>query len=201
MYNLNDDSTKCPVCNVDRYDSKVAASQQIQLLLPVGDIISKLLSDDRVRQDLRYRATYEREGSDSYKDFFDGAIYLQSLSQGKLSNEDDCLVSLYYTDKFLNAKRGSTSYTMIHMVILNFNRTTRFKEHYHFQLGIIASNTKKIALDSFLGPILAELHYLETFGMTVKTHGVYKTTAKCFLVSSLALVTIIESYLTSAWMF
>ncbi|EPB86963.1 hypothetical protein HMPREF1544_06286, partial [Mucor circinelloides 1006PhL] len=44
--------------NVERYDSKGAASQQIRLL-SLGDIIiSKLLSNDRVRQDLRHRATY-----------------------------------------------------------------------------------------------------------------------------------------------
>ncbi|KAI8642825.1 hypothetical protein BD408DRAFT_415995 [Parasitella parasitica] len=59
---------------------------------------------------------------------------------------------------------------MVHLVVLNYDSRTRYKQTYHVQLAITPGPSKS-SLDSFLKPILAELHYLERNGMLVKKFG------------------------------
>lgn len=185
LFNLKDNANQCPVCGWDRCTEKEISNKSLPVpkikLLSIGDVLSKLLSNETTREQLLYRSQYQQSTDNSYRDYFDGSAYRDCLDKGMFTSENDQAVALY-VDGFVNSKRGSVKYTMIHLVLLNFNPENRYKTNYHIQLGIVASKNK-IAIDSFLQPILSELHYLEENGMTVVKQDGTRLSAKCYMVS------------------
>lgn len=185
LFNNNNFSTKCPVCNSARYkDNNVNAKVPAQSikLLSIGDTFSKLLSNDSTRELLLYRSKYQcHSEKGKYQDYFDGSAYQDCLNKGLFKNPDDQAVALF-VDGFVNSKRGAKKYTMIHLVLLNHSPGIRYKQSHHVQLGIVASNGK-VAIDSYLQPILSELHYLEQHGMKIVKRDGTSLSAKCYMVS------------------
>ncbi|EPB91092.1 hypothetical protein HMPREF1544_01972 [Mucor circinelloides 1006PhL] len=184
LFNNNNFSTKCPVCNSARYkDNNVNAKVPAQSikLLSIGDTFSKLLSNDSTRELLLYRSKYQcHSEKGKYQDYFDGSAYQDCLNKGLFKNPDDQAVALF-VDGFVNSKRGAKKYTMIHLVLLNHSPGIRYKQSHHVQLGIVASNGK-VAIDSYLQPILSELHYLEQHGMKIVKRDGTSLSAKCYMV-------------------
>ncbi|KAL0144395.1 hypothetical protein V8B55DRAFT_1561725 [Mucor lusitanicus] len=185
-----DNSTECPQCKEPR-DQRI--NPRTKKPKHTIKLLSVLIANEKTRQELQYRAGYDRSPSAEANrqnqvmtDFFDGGAYQQMRQDGKFANDNDIACSIY-TDGFANTKRCKKKYIMmIHMVILNYDRRTRFRQTYHIQLGIVASN-RSICLNSFLCPILSELHYLERFGMVVKKPDGFKEFAKCYLTSGVYL--------------
>ncbi|KAL9536890.1 hypothetical protein MBANPS3_012280 [Mucor bainieri] len=170
------------------FDYVLYISKTNAQVFSVEDIISNLLANDNTMEKLQYRANYHENDLEANRqnqmmmDYFDGSAYQELVDAGEFANKNDIACSIY-TDGFVNTKRGKEKYTMIHMVLLNFDPQTRYKQTYHIQLGIVASDSK-ICLDSFLCPILAELSYLSRFGMTLKKSG--QSSVEEFAKSSLA---------------
>lgn len=178
LYNVNDERSICDDCGSNRFDEDNRPVQKMKIL-SVGDIVSKLLSNQKTRDELSYRANYEST-PDHVKDFFDGAIYQQFLNQEKFQNPDD-VAAMLFTDAFVKDKRGLRLFNIVHLVILNYDKKTRYKQTYHIQLAITPGPSKS-SMDTFLMPILAELHYLERNGMLVKKFGETICRAKVYLV-------------------
>ncbi|KAG2214991.1 hypothetical protein INT46_010802 [Mucor plumbeus] len=139
-----------------------ASNAQIMRGPAVDDLLKQiLLTNETTRNELSYRHNYERNPQ-VLRDFFDGDLYQQSLDEGKFSDADDCAVILF-TDAFVKDKKGTHTFNMVHLVILNFDAKIRYHQKYHVRLAITPGPSKS-SLDSFLLPILAELYFLETRG-------------------------------------
>lgn len=180
LYNLNDEDETCEFCERDRFDENHKPVQTMKIL-SIGDIVSKLLTNETTRRELSYRHNYERNTTPQIlRDFFDGDLYQQFIDEGKFSNENDCAVMLF-TDAFVKDKRGTRTFNMVHLVILNFDAKIRYHQKYHVQLAITPGPSTS-SLDTFLLPILAELHFLETRGMIVKKNGVQICRMNIFMV-------------------
>jgi len=104
LCNVNDGQDVCSECGSDRFDENNRPIQKMKILF-VGDIVSKLLSNRKTREELSYRTNYERTLG-HIKDFFDCEVYPQLINQGKFQNPDDIAVMLF-TDGFVKDKRGS----------------------------------------------------------------------------------------------
>jgi hypothetical protein len=124
LFGVNDEDASCEHCASDRFrneDSTIAKSTM--KILSIGDMVAQLLADDDKRKELRYRK--ERESIPGViKDFFDGEAYKTFKDQGNFENSDDVAIALF-TDGFVNQKRGKTSYTMVHVIILNYDPSLR----------------------------------------------------------------------------
>jgi hypothetical protein len=179
LYNLNDIDDECDYCYDNRYDVTGRPLGKIKVM-SIGDIVSKLLANPSTRQKLRYR--HEREETPGViEDFFDGQVYQQYKNDGKFDNPDDIAVALF-TDGFVNEKRGNRLFTMVHLIILNYNPEVRYQDNHHYQLAILPGPKKPVSINSFLLPIVAELNYLSTYGMVVKNNGVEICRSKVHLV-------------------
>ena len=178
LYNLNGEDKTYRFCERNRFDESRKLVQTMKIL-SIGNIISKLLTNETTRNELSYRHNYERNPQ-VLRDFFDGDLYQQSLDEGKFSDADDCAVILF-TDAFVKDKKGTHTFNMVHLVILNFDAKIRYHQKYHVRLAITPGPSKS-SLDSFLLPILAELYFLETRGMIVNRNGVQICRIKVFII-------------------
>ncbi|KAG2189529.1 hypothetical protein INT46_001530, partial [Mucor plumbeus] len=98
LYNVNDEQGVCSECGSDRFGENDRPIQKMKIL-SVGDIVSKLLSNRKTREELSYRTNHGRTPG-HIKDFFDGEVYQQLINQGKFQNPDDIAVMLF-TDGFV----------------------------------------------------------------------------------------------------
>jgi hypothetical protein len=139
--------------------------------MSIGDIISRLLANPDTRAELRYRHEYDnRENAEPniIADFFDGEEYKAFKRNNNFQNEHDVAIALF-NDGFVTTNRGGRLFTMMHVVVLSYNPQLRYKEEYLIQLCILPGKKKPASFSSYLSVILAEMHYLSTYGMVVMT--------------------------------
>lgn len=174
MYNLNDNRTICNYCRSKRYEPNNENSNlplSTMKVLSIGDVISRLLANPITREELKYRHNYDqRENAQPgvIADFFDGEEYKTFKNSGNFQSEHDVAIALF-NDGFVTDNRGSRLFTMIHMVILSYHPQLRYKDEYVVQLCILPGKKKPASFASYLSVILAEIHYLSTYGMVVRT--------------------------------
>lgn len=115
----------CPYCHESRYadvdNSKACATMKI---LSIGDCISKLLSEEGRRSELKYRVERVSEPG-VLKDFFDGEAYKTFQLKGEFLGEDDVAVALF-TDGFTNQNTRGNDFTIVHAIILNYDPSIRY---------------------------------------------------------------------------
>jgi hypothetical protein len=170
LYNLNDNDSSCRHCFSQRLDNTNKPISTIKIM-SIGDILSRLISNPITRQELHYRHHYDnREIGDSgvIGDVFDGEEYKLMKSNHAFICEDDIAISLF-NDGFVVDKRGSRLFTIIHVIVNNYDPRCRFQEPYTIQLAILPGKKKPVSFDSYLSVILAEIKHLSTFGMVIKT--------------------------------
>jgi hypothetical protein len=172
LYNLEDEQTSCIYCDSERFDvDSPEKSLSTMKMMSIGDIISRLLANPDTRAELKYRHEYDnRENAEPnvIADFFDGEEYKAFKNNNNFQNEHDVAVALF-NDGFVTTNRGGRLFTMIHVVVLSYNPQLRYKEEYLIQLCILPGKKKPASFSSYLSVILAEMHYLSTYGMVVMT--------------------------------
>lgn len=122
------------------------------------------------QEQLKYRHTRDLEVDQSnglISDVFDGATY-RSMKDTHFINELDIAIGIM-NDGFVVEKRGDRLFTIIHVIIFNYNPLHRYKEEYMHELCIFPGKKKPKSFDSYLSVILAELQWLSTYGMVVQT--------------------------------
>lgn len=172
LYNLEDDQASCAYCNSERFDMTYPTKPLSTMkIMSLGDIISRLIANPDTREELKYRHQYDNRTnaqSGVIADFFDGEEYKAFKNNHNFQSEYDIAIALF-NDGFVTEKRGDRLFTMIHVVILSYNPQLRYKEEYLVQLCILPGKKKPVSFSSYLSVILAEIHYLSTYGMVVKT--------------------------------
>lgn len=179
LYNLEDEETACEHCTHDRFDSENSNKAHSKMkIMSIGDVFSRLIANPITREELRYRHTYDSSRDDNdaagdpqdrviIRDVFDGEDY-QAIKDTHFTNEYDIAFSIM-NDGFVNTKRGDQLFTMIQVVILNYNSQIRYKNEYSIQLCIFPGKKKPVSFSSYLSVILAEIQWLSTHGMVVLT--------------------------------
>ncbi|KAI8073533.1 hypothetical protein BDF21DRAFT_343976 [Thamnidium elegans] len=87
-------------------------------IMSIGDLLAQMISDPKTNELLKYRA--EREASD----IFDGQNYKDLIRKGFFTNPNDIAIGLF-TDGFVNQKKGKNTYTIIHVIVFNFDPSIR----------------------------------------------------------------------------
>ncbi|KAI7897587.1 uncharacterized protein BX663DRAFT_527912 [Cokeromyces recurvatus] len=93
-------------------------------LMSIGDLLAQMLANSNTRQLLQYRASREVVPG-VVSDVFDGECYKDLVRKGLFSNPDDIAIGLF-TDGFVNRHKGKSSYTIIHVIIFNFDPSIRY---------------------------------------------------------------------------
>ncbi|CEP12805.1 hypothetical protein [Parasitella parasitica] len=140
-------------------------------MMLLGDIVSRSLANSDTRAELRYRHEYDnRENSEpnTIADFFVFEEYKAFKNNNNFQSENDMGIALF-NDRFVTTKHGGRLFTMIHVIGLSYNPQKRYKDEYVIQLCILLRKKKPALFASYLSVILAEMHYLSTYGMVVKT--------------------------------
>lgn len=89
-------------------------------IMSIGDILAQMLSDPKTNQLLKYRAERETNAIGEISDIFDGQNYKDLVGIGFFTNSNDIAIGLF-TDGFVNQKKGKTSYTIVHVIVFNFD--------------------------------------------------------------------------------
>ncbi|CEP16793.1 hypothetical protein [Parasitella parasitica] len=172
LYNLEDEQTSCTYCNSRRFQvANPVKPLATMKMMSLGDIVSRLLANPDTRAELKYRHEYEnRENPEPnvIADFFDGEEYKAFTNNDNFQSENDVAIALF-NDGFVTTKRGGRLFTMIHVIVLSYDPQKRYKDEYLIQLCILPGKKKPASFASYLSVILAEMHYLSTYGMVVKT--------------------------------
>lgn len=125
LYGLQEASVTCEHCNEDRYRrNQSQVPRAMMTILSIGDILSQMLSDPKTSQLLKYRAEREANNIGEIRDIFDGQNYKDLVGRGFFSNPNDIAIGLF-TDGFVNQKKGKVSYTIIHVIVFNFDPSIR----------------------------------------------------------------------------
>ncbi|KAI8635885.1 hypothetical protein BD408DRAFT_438440 [Parasitella parasitica] len=147
LYNLEDDDTECRHCSHDRFDSRNSNKPfSTMKIMSIGDVLSRLIANPVTREELRYRHNFGAEHEEDeqpedpldrviIRDVFDGQDY-QNLRAKHFTNEYDIGLCIQ-KDGFVIDKRDSRLFSMIHVLILNYNTNNRFKNEYSIQLYIL----------------------------------------------------------------
>ncbi|CEP14301.1 hypothetical protein [Parasitella parasitica] len=139
--------------------------------MSLSDIVSRLLANPDTRAELRYSHEYDnRENPEPnvIADFFEGEEYKAFKNNNNFQSKNDVAIALV-NDGFVTTKRGGRLYTMIHVIVLSYDPQKRYKDGYLIQLCILSGKKKHASFASYLSMILAEMHYLSTYRMVVKT--------------------------------
>ncbi|CEP14574.1 hypothetical protein [Parasitella parasitica] len=172
LHNLEDQQTSCTYCNSRRFqvDNPVKPLATMKMM-SLGDIVSLLLANpDTCAEELKYRHEYdnrEKPEPNTIADFFDVEEY-KAFKNKDFHRENDVAIALFI-DGFVKTKCGGRLFTMIHVIGLSYNRQKRYKDKYVIQLCILPRKQKPASFASYLSVILAELHYLSTYCMEIKT--------------------------------
>ncbi|CEP16963.1 hypothetical protein [Parasitella parasitica] len=143
-------------------------------MMSLGDIVSRLLANLDTRAELKCRHEYDnRENPEPnvIADFFDGEEYKAFKNNDNFQSENDVAIALF-NDGFVTTKRGGRLFTMIHVIVISYDPQKRYKNEYLIQLCILPGKKKPASFASYLSVILAEMHYLSTYGMVVSTQQV-----------------------------
>lgn len=138
----NDEAEECEYCQEKRF--KPAVENDVELtkvpsatikILSIGDVIAQLLGNNKTREQLRYRVDREVEEG-TIRDYFDGQDYKNFKANfNAFAGPDDVALAIY-TDGFINENKGKLSYTIIHVVVLNYDPYLRLVVDYYKQLNI-----------------------------------------------------------------
>lgn len=128
LYGLTDNQLCCPHCQEPRYkDALNLVPRSSMKIMSIGDILAQMLADDQTRELLGYRANRQVQPG-TITDVFDGKNYTDLLSKGYFRNSHDIAVGLF-TDGFVNQHKGKSSYTIVHVIIYNFDPSIRYFTH------------------------------------------------------------------------
>lgn len=134
LYSPDDTETTCPYCGTHRYKNLVTIANlsvtTTPLLIPkatikmmsIGDLRSNLLVSEETRNLLRYRADRE-EIPGVIRDFFDGEIYKEFKQ--KYDPPPDDIMCIFFSDGFINQKKSKQEHIIFHVLILNYDSSTR----------------------------------------------------------------------------
>ena len=125
LFGLLEDEQLCPHCQAARYqDSNTQVPRSTMKLMSIGDLLAQMLANSNTRQLLQHRANREVVPG-VIRDVFDGECYKDLLSKGLFSNPNDIAVGLF-TDGFVNQHTSRSSYTIVHVIIFNFDPSIRY---------------------------------------------------------------------------
>ena len=93
-------------------------------IMSIGDLLAQMLSDSKTNELLKYRAEREASDIDEIRDIFDGQNYKDLIRKGFFTNPNDIAIGLF-TDGFVNQKKGKNTYTIIHVIVFNFDPSIR----------------------------------------------------------------------------
>lgn len=93
-------------------------------IMSIGDLLAQMLSDPKTNQLLKYRSERETNDIGEITDIFDGQNYKDLIRKGFFTNPNDIAIGLF-TDGFVNQKKGKTSYTIVHVIVFNFDPSIR----------------------------------------------------------------------------
>ncbi|KAK4509116.1 uncharacterized protein ATC70_007466 [Mucor velutinosus] len=172
---VDDEETICNICSHERYDARGDhRALSTMKVMSIGDIVSRLVANSITREELRYRHAYDNRDLEEnpsdviIADVFDGATY-KSIKNTHFTNDLDIAVAIM-NDGFVVEKRGDRLFTIIHLMVFNYDPHKRYKEEYTHELCIFPGKKKPKSFDSFISIILAELQWLSTYGMVVETN-------------------------------
>lgn len=133
---FNDEKEECDHCKEKRYKQVVNSLQTTNIpaasikIISIGDVISQLLGNQKTRKLLRYRAERDTEEG-VINDYFDGEDYKNfKKNHAAFENPDDVAIAIY-TDGFINENKGKNHFTLIHVIILNYDPFLRFVNIYY----------------------------------------------------------------------
>lgn len=128
LFGLHEDEQLCPHCQAARYkDTYSLIPKSTMKIMSIGDLLAQMLANSKTKQLLQYRARREVVPG-VVGDVFDGECYKDLVSKGLFSNPDDIAVGLF-TDGFVNQHKGKSSYTIVHVIIFNFDPSIRYLWH------------------------------------------------------------------------
>ena len=137
LYDPNDSTEHCEHCNEKRFEhNKPEKPKAVMNILSIGECLAQMLADTNTNQLLKYRS--ERENiPGEFSDIFDGQNYKDLLQKGFFSNPNDIAIGIF-TDGFVNAKKGKASYTIVHVVVFNFDPSLRYYNTIHvYRINIL----------------------------------------------------------------
>lgn len=125
LYGTDKNEDKCQHCNEVRFKQNASKTPKATMsILSIGECLAQMLASPKTNNLLKYRS--ERETTpNSISDIFDGQNYKDLVQKGLFSNPDDIAIGIF-TDGFVNQKKGKSSYTIIHVIIFNFDPSIRY---------------------------------------------------------------------------
>ncbi|GAA5796807.1 hypothetical protein HPULCUR_002184 [Helicostylum pulchrum] len=125
LYGLNETTTVCEHCNENRFKGlSQQVPKSVMSIMSIGDLLAQMLSDPKTNQLLKYRSERETNDIGEITDIFDGQNYKDLIRKGFFTNPNDIAIGLF-TDGFVNQKKGKTSYTIVHVIVFNFDPSIR----------------------------------------------------------------------------
>jgi hypothetical protein len=125
LYGLQETATTCQYCNENRFKGTSQVPKSLMTYMSIGDMLAQMLSNPKTNQLLKYRAERETNNIGEIRDIFDGQNYKDLIRRGFFSNPNDTALGLF-TDGFVNQKKGKASYTIIHVIVFNFDPSIRY---------------------------------------------------------------------------
>jgi hypothetical protein len=165
------DLTKCPHCHEVARDVK-GKPRHVFAYLPLIPRLQAMVANDERSKKMNYRGSYKHE-SGNIRDVFDGSHYQHLLRKPlPTGNSENSRPSFYFSDKRDIALGLSTdgfapfkqrNKTCWPLILFNYNLPPdiRFQKRYCISLGTIPGPKKPHDMDSFLWPLVQELHQLE----------------------------------------
>ncbi|EKM74305.1 hypothetical protein AGABI1DRAFT_48245, partial [Agaricus bisporus var. burnettii JB137-S8] len=168
---LYKDLTECPYCHEAARDAK-GKPRQVFAYLPLVPRLQAMTSSPHHAEKMRYRGDFQHEPG-KVRDVFDGSHYRSLLNKtvSTKNSEDPQPPFCHFSDKRDIALGLSTdgfapfkqrNKTCWPIILFNYNLPPdiRFQKRYCISLGTIPGPKKPSDMDSFLWPLVQELHQL-----------------------------------------
>lgn len=168
----------CPMCGKSRYKSSHGSKKVPQkrfATMPIGPQLQALYRSESGALDMQYRSEYTNSvlndiaqhghKTQPYADFFDGSEYIQAVQDGRITEDDMCLVfSMDGAQLYRNKVSDCWLYIWI---ILDHSPQVRYKKKHVLPGGIIPGPKKPRNIDSLVFPGLYHLAAIQREGLQV----------------------------------
>ncbi len=169
------DLDRCPKCDEPKVCPLTKKPHQEFHTILLGPILQALWREPssarkfQYRQQITHSIISELEANHgnlaSYNDIFYGGDYLESIKQGKIS-DDDIVLMLSIDGAQLYAHKSSDCWIYI-WIIVDFSPQERYRKRHVLPGGFIPGPNKPKNLDSFLFPGLHHLHAIQREGLRI----------------------------------